>query len=224
MLTNNARLAALLGMVMAIGLCMLWIDRPVAEFFKLLDRTTPQLVAPFKFLTDAGKSHWFLLPLAAWCAYAWVSLRFRPGQSAVWRPRLAGGGFIFTSVAASGLLTNALKILAGRSRPVFLDQDIFNQFTPLAFDAKWWSFPSGHSTTVMALALAVGVVAPRWRWPFLIFAGIIMASRVIVAAHYPADLLGGVLVAILTHSVLLYIFVRRRWDLWAAPHAQRPLP
>jgi membrane-associated phospholipid phosphatase len=62
------------------------------------------------------------------------------------------------------------------------------------------SWPSGHATASMSLALAaVLVAAPRWR-PALAAAGAAFATAVGLAAvalawHYPSDVLGGWLVA-----------------------------
>ncbi len=214
---NKPNVIAICCLVIVVGVCMHWIDRPVAEYFKLLDLTAPQLIKPFKTITDAGKSQWFLLPLAAFCIFSLAMMRIRQDRKKLWADRLSKAAFTFSSLAVSGLLTDAIKILVGRPRPTLLAQDIYNQFAPFTFDAKWWSFPSGHSTTVMALALAVGMIAPRWRWPFLLFAGVIISSRIIVAAHYPADAIGGIAVAILVHGALLHIFIRRRWASWDIP-------
>jgi len=62
-------------------------------------------------------------------------------------------------------------------------------------------FPSGHTTTVAALALAWSlVVAPRWRLVTLaVGAGVTAAvcwAVVVSRWHYPSDALGGVLVAL----------------------------
>lgn len=205
-------------MSLMIGVSMLWFDQSVETYFRALDRTTPQLVAPFKTITDAGKSQWFLVPLAIYIAAMLAMCRIYAAKRAVWRAHIAKAGFTFTSLAISGLATDGIKILVGRPRPALLEQGIFNQFTPFIHDAKWWSFPSGHSTSVMALALAVNLIAPRWRWPFLLFAGAIMSSRIITAAHYPADVLGGIVVALVVHDALLYHFARHGWLKVPPPH------
>ena len=211
---NKSYIFTLTGLTISIGASMLWLDRPVALYFKTLDLTMPQLVAPFKIITDAGKSQWYLFPLAGYLALVIAMIRMKPNDRPLWSARLAKAGFVFTSLAVSGLLADGIKILLGRPRPVLLAQDIFNQFAPFTFDARWWSFPSGHSTSVMALALAVSMLTPAWRWPFLVFAGIIMSSRIIIAAHYPSDVMGGVAVAILVHCALQKLFVRRGWNRW----------
>ena len=43
-----------------------------------------------------------------------------------------------------------------------------------------------------------GCAWPRWRLPLLVFAFAVAASRVILHSHYPADVVGGALVAWMT--------------------------
>lgn len=208
---NKSSWIALTCVGLMIVASMLWLDQPVGTYFRMLGQTTPQLVAPFKAITDAGKSQWFLVPLGVYMAAMLAMCRIYAAKRAVWRAHIAKAGFVFASLAISGLATDGIKILVGRPRPTLLAQDIFNQFTPFIHDAKWWSFPSGHSTSVMALALAVNLITPRWRWPFLFFAGVIMSSRIIIAAHYPADVLGGIVVALVVHDALRCQFFQRGW-------------
>jgi membrane-associated phospholipid phosphatase len=62
------------------------------------------------------------------------------------------------------------------------------------------SFPSGHATAALSIALALALVAPRpWR-PLVALAGIVFAvaigcSVLILSRHFPSDVLGGWLVA-----------------------------
>ncbi len=211
MMIRKSDLILLPLFIAAIACCMLWLDRPTAAYFHALDRSAPEWVAPFKQMTDIGKSKWYLPPLAVVMLLSLIMLRLRPEQREQWLRRGQTAGFVFVSVAFSGLLVDLMKILIGRPRPVLLHEGIFNQFSPWIFEARWWSFPSGHAATVMALALAGGTIFPRWRWPLLVCAGLLIGSRVIVAAHYPADVIGGILVAALTHTLLLAWFRRGGW-------------
>jgi membrane-associated phospholipid phosphatase len=56
--------------------------------------------------------------------------------------------------------------------------------------------PSGHATNVFAALVAVGLVWPRSRPIMLVYALIIAASRVIVLAHHPSDVIAGALVGL----------------------------
>jgi membrane-associated phospholipid phosphatase len=62
------------------------------------------------------------------------------------------------------------------------------------------SWPSGHSTAALALALAAALVAPPRLRPVvaaagLVFAAAVGASLLILAWHMPSDVIGGYLVA-----------------------------
>ncbi|MDF2144895.1 phosphatase PAP2 family protein [Knoellia sp. p5-6-4] len=54
------------------------------------------------------------------------------------------------------------------------------------------SFPSGHSASAAAFAIAVGDVLPALRWPLRAAASVVTFSRVYTGVHYPSDVLVGV--------------------------------
>ncbi|MGW7680719.1 phosphatase PAP2 family protein [Kribbella sp. NPDC054772] len=53
------------------------------------------------------------------------------------------------------------------------------------------SFPSGHSASAVAFAVAVGHVVPALRPPLRIAAAVVAFSRVYTGVHYPSDVLVG---------------------------------
>jgi undecaprenyl-diphosphatase len=70
--------------------------------------------------------------------------------------------------------------------------------------------PSGHSTAVFAAAVAIGAVWPQARVPVWTYAAIIAASRVVVSAHYPSDVIAGALVGTGSALFIRHWFARRR--------------
>jgi undecaprenyl-diphosphatase len=61
-----------------------------------------------------------------------------------------------------------------------------------------FSFPSGHSTSVMSVAFIHAANFHSLGWPLLVFAGLVGLSRIRLGVHYPSDVVVGQLVAIAT--------------------------
>jgi membrane-associated phospholipid phosphatase len=105
--------------------------------------------------------------------------------------------FFFVSVAGAGLINNLIKFLVGRSRPLRFDQDGTLTFTPFAFDAIHYSFTSGHATNITAVVVALLLIIRPSR-PLVVAliaaAALIWLSRVVVRAHFPSDVIGGIAV------------------------------
>jgi membrane-associated phospholipid phosphatase len=80
----------------------------------------------------------------------------------------------------------------------------------------YWSFPSGHSATIVALMTALWVVWPQHLLFYLLAAAIVCMSRVVVGAHYLADTFAGALVAVLATRGVAQLFARGGIDLAAA--------
>ena len=55
------------------------------------------------------------------------------------------------------------------------------------------SFPSGHAATAIGLAVALSILYPRGRWFFALLAVTVAACRVIVHAHFPTDVVAGLM-------------------------------
>ncbi|MES2459990.1 MAG: phosphatase PAP2 family protein, partial [Armatimonadota bacterium] len=118
-----------------------------------------------------------------------------------WRQRIRWRDFILYVVAVAGTsgLTLFFKYVVGRPR---------QQIVPSLDKAPFQSFPSGH--TVFALVI-YGYLAhlilsriespPRWlAWLLyggaVFIAAIVGVSRVYLAAHYPTDVIAGVLIGV----------------------------
>jgi undecaprenyl-diphosphatase len=90
-----------------------------------------------------------------------------------------------TAVGAAGLLVTVLKESFDRARPPLSGID------PVGLVPASASFPSGHSATAFAAAVAVGIVHPRLRLPLLALAAVVALSRVYLGVHYATDVLVG---------------------------------
>jgi undecaprenyl-diphosphatase len=89
-----------------------------------------------------------------------------------------------------GVITEALRALFPRERPP-LGMGIH----PL-FPESSASFPSGHATTLFALAGIVYFYDKRLGMIFGAISALICIARVMSGVHYPSDILGGALIAL----------------------------
>jgi len=150
----------------------------------------------FNELTGFGTSDWWLVPIGVLLlAIAALATPALPHTSrrvlTAFTVRL---GFVFAAIALPGLFATVVKRLIGRARPfVGGDADPF-LYLPFSWRPDYASLPSGHATNVFAALIAVGLVWPRARGVMLVYALIIAASRVIVLAHHPSDVIAGAVV------------------------------
>ena len=99
--------------------------------------------------------------------------------------------FLFVVAAGSGIASQVLKHLFGRARPQLYDVVGPLHFDVFSFYAKYASFPSGHTVTAFAMALAIYYLAPRAGLPLFVVAVLVGVSRVAIGSHYVSDVLAG---------------------------------
>ncbi len=184
------------------GLVMFVADAAAINGVRHLPRW---IVWCFDQITDFGKSGWFLWPLGV----LFLGLAAMPSLPRVPQLVLAAimvrVGFLFAAIGAPSLFDTIFKRMIGRARPLVggsLDPYLFS---PFKWTAAYASLPSGHATTAFAVLVAFGTLWPRARTVLWIYALLIAASRVMVTAHYPSDVLAGAVVGVV--GALLV----RRW-------------
>jgi membrane-associated phospholipid phosphatase len=118
-----------------------------------------------------------------------------PGLTRRWTKNLV---FICISGSIAIIIGEGLKYLLGRYRPIMLFED--NLYGLHFFSSKWAlnSTPSGHTVRAFSLLTALSLLYRRFTVVFISVAGLIGASRVVVTAHYPSDVLFGAFIGIFT--------------------------
>jgi undecaprenyl-diphosphatase len=191
---------AVVGLALIL-LAMTLVDGPLYDFVGTLDRT---VIRAARILTRAGDSKWAFGGFGILLAGAVLVRRFAISTGTVNR-LIRTALFVLVSLATTGIAVMLLKVLFGRARPKLIDQFGLWGFEPVRFGYEFASFPSGHATTVFALAMALGFLLPRLRIALLPLAAGLAATRVVIGAHYLSDILAGALLAMLGVAWL------RRW-------------
>jgi len=102
----------------------------------------------------------------------------------------------------AGLFTQILKHTIGRPRPrLMVGQDW--DMAP-SFEKGFDSFPSGHTTASFAVATVLAHYFPTGKIVWFGLAAFVGTCRVIKGSHFPTDVLGGLLVGIVTGLAIVH--------------------
>jgi len=214
--TQNGRRVLWVGGFVLIELAsMIWIDRPLADFFhhniglKPLGEIIQRFGIGYPYMVLSG-----LAFVAMYWGERWRKLR---AHGPMLRAAAAIPGFIFVAVGASGLLTDLLKIIVARTRPKLFFLSGTYDFGWFGWRADDWSWPSGHAATAAAVMTALWCLWPRPLYLYVAGAAAVAISRVVTGAHYLSDVIAGAALA---------VAVTRAIACWLAPrHADvKPEP
>jgi membrane-associated phospholipid phosphatase len=203
---HSLLMTAILGA--AIIALMVWLD--AREIGWMPPRGTPSLW-PVRILTDFGKDACVVAVLAAMLL---VVVLVTAAMRGISRAQWLGWGlqlqFVFFAVLTPLLAGELIKWVAGRGRPFVGGQANPFNFAPFAGTEAHASFPSAHVITAAALAFAVSAVWPRARGAMIIYALVIAATRLVLLAHHPSDVVAGALIGVVGAMAVRYWFAARR--------------
>lgn len=154
------------------------IDADLSELFRIPQ--THRLWRPAVVLAHSGDS------------WVWAT-----GVGLVWLLNIGGpfwhnlSAILEISIVFQALFVFALKGIIRRRRPDGEWGGIYRNIDP-------HSFPSGHATRAIMLAvLAAGLGPPWFGWVMAFWAPLVCVSRVLTGVHYLSDILGGMLLGLL---------------------------
>ncbi len=100
-----------------------------------------------------------------------------------------------TAILSRGILTEVIRFTYDRERPF----ESFG-FEPLFLDINP-AFPSGHAAFLFALAMVIFYFNRFWGSWFLGFSLLVGLARVFSGLHWPSDIFGGVVVALISFLI-----------------------
>ncbi|SDP49892.1 phosphatase PAP2 family protein [Afipia sp. GAS231] len=206
-----ARHILLLAAGIGLSIIVLMYALDAWEIAQMPTRGTPALWW-MRILTDFGKDEYVLGTLAALLIVIAIAA---PAMNGIQRSLLLGLGtrlqFLFVAVLFPVLVGEVIKWVVGRGRPFVggAEANVFN-FSHFAGTQAYSSFPSGHSITAAALAFAVAAVWPGAKGAVIVYAVVIVSTRLVLLAHHPSDVVAGALLGVVGAMGVRYWFAARR--------------
>jgi undecaprenyl-diphosphatase len=200
-------MAVFAAAVIAIPALMVWFD---AQEIALMPPRGTASLWPFRVLTDFGKDTYVLMVLLVPMVLATL---VTPGLRGTRKQWLLVIGlrlqFLFLALSVPLAVGELVKWIAGRGRPfVGGHANAFN-FVPFDGSEAHASFPSAHTITAFALAVAVAAIWPRLRGLMIVYALVIVLTRLVLLAHHPSDVVAGATVGMVGALWVRYWFAVR---------------
>ncbi|GAC1384245.1 MAG: phosphatase PAP2 family protein [Herpetosiphon sp.] len=132
--------------------------------------------------------------LVALLVMAW----FWPGHAATRRARQEALLITLVVTAVALTIAQVIGFVYFRPRPFAALPDV-HLLLKRSTDA---SFPSDHATLTAALTIPLLLLGVRWWIPIAVVGTVMSVARVAAGTHYPGDLLGAVVVAVVAMALV----------------------
>jgi membrane-associated phospholipid phosphatase len=200
-----------------------WLDRPIAYFAHARLRSDEPFFVHFTWIPD-----WFA-PLAV-LAFIVVGLRALAG-----RPLSRSEAVVLLcalSLVIASAIKNELKLMFGRTWPETwvrdnpsLIRDGVYGFNPFHGGAGYESFPSGHTTAVLAVMSVLWICYPKFRTLYALVAVVVVIGLIGADFHFLSDCIAGALLGASTGWIVMVFWEssgqRAPTARGCAPHRRR---
>ena len=176
-----------------------YLDQPIALYFQSLNlsETLPWL----RWVTNAGLGGPYLISLFLIALFYRYAYRNKSYELKAW--------FLWFCVLIPSLVCLFLKTVLGRSRPGLLFNDGIYGFFGFHTGAQYWSFPSGHTTTITGMAFGLCILFPKYTYWFIVAALTIAFSRILLTQHFLSDVLMAAYLSFI-EVTLIYYWCKKR--------------
>lgn len=150
----------------------------------------------------SGMLDWMFMLLAQHLTYVIVIaalvviVRQRPWQRRAW-VFLATA---LTVILSRGIIASLFHQFVERPRPFVTFG--FDPLVAVSEAERLASFPSGHMAFLFAIAFVLFYSNRKTGWWFVGLSFVVGVARVVAGVHYPSDIIGGILVALLSAFVV----------------------
>lgn len=119
--------------------------------------------------------------------------------------------YLLGCLLVANLVCLVLKVALSRARPDLLFSSNEFGFYWFKLGDNYWSFPSGHATTVTSLAIGLGVLFSRYFYALLGAAFLVIATRVLLYRHYLSDVMSAFYISFLVVGFFTEYLKRKNW-------------
>ena len=208
----------ILSLVLLIFFCYFYVDKSVSLYF-IEHADTYKLIG--KKVSTLGESQWYIATaILGALFYKFV----KPNE--IYKQRFL---FLLYINLFSGLISLISKMFFGRLRPWKLEnggdgygfliaqnehftflENINYQITMIMKDSTHYtSFPSGHTTTSMALFTYMVILFPKQTYIWVTITFVAVASRILANDHFISDILAGTIVGVLS-TLFIYSKIKEK--------------
>lgn len=177
-----------------------FVDQPLAIYFHTLDLRAS--VPLLQGLTALGKWPIYIVLFSAAGFYFRYVRKNKSMEHNAW--------LLLACVVLANLAALILKVTLSRARPELLFNSNLFGFFWFKFNDLYWSFPSGHTITVVSVAAGLGVLFPRYFYAVLLCALLVVMTRVFLYFHYLSDVMAGFYLSLLITGFLVTCLKKKR--------------